>query len=384
MVQANKIIHLTQEKCKKLLAILKQHILLISIIAISVAALLYRSHSLKEKTAIPVSIATTKIDTVPIYIEALGTVTPLDNVNVQAQLSGQLSKIMVQDGQIVKKGQQIAQIDPRAYEAQLKQSEGQLLRDQALLENAQLDLKRYQNLWEQNAVSKQILDTQIALVKQYEGITMLDKSVILNAKINLDYCNITSPINGTIGIIAITEGNLVSNSSSIAIINSLNPIGVIFSVPQTNLQQLLSAKIDDLVAEAYDSNYEKLLATGKVIALDNQIDTSTGTVKVKAKFNDSKLFPNQFVNIRLLVKRLENVMLVPVSAVQFGPNGTFVYLLSDDKKTVKAKAVSTGINSNEMIVINDGILAGQSVVTSGTDKLTDGAIVFIPKAEHKK
>lgn len=338
--------------------------------------------------AISVLTAEAKNDDVSVYITALGNVTPEHSVTVKAQVNGQLMKVLFQDGQKVKKDDVLAQIDKRPYEAQLLQYKGQLQHDMALLENANTDLKRYQMLWKQNSISKQVLDTQIALVKQYEGTIKIDEGLLENAKINLSYCDITSPIDGQVGIRQIDEGNFIQAASNIeiAVINSMDPIMVIFSIPENELSDIVNAfkKDNNLETTAYDQDQKKPIASGVLIAIDNQIDPTTGTVKLKAKFknDDNILFPNQFVNIKLHLNNLKDVVVIPTTAVQFGPNGSFVYKLSDNDKA-KVVRVETGVTRDNDIVITSGIVKGDVVVIAGADKLTDGAIVKVGKKnEH--
>ena len=332
--------------------------------------------------------AEAKNDDVSVYITALGNVTPEYSVTVKAQVSGQLMKVLFKDGQQVKTGDMLAQIDRRPYEAQLLQYQGQLEHDMALLENTNIDLKRYQTLWKQNSVSKQVLDTQIALVKQYEGTVKLDEGLLDNAKVNLSYCDITSPIDGQVGIRQIDEGNFIQAASNIeiAVINSVNPIMVIFSIPENELSAVLNAfnKDNNLETIAYDQDQKKPVASGTLLAIDNQIDPTTGTVKLKATFkNDNNiLFPNQFVNIKLRLNNLKDVIIIPAAAVQFGPNGSFVYKLTDNDR-VKVVQVETGVTRDNDIVITSGIVKGDIVVIAGADKLTEGAIVKTGKKnEH--
>lgn len=331
---------------------------------------------------IPIEAASAKISELPIYVTALGTVTPEKIVNIKTQINGTLLKLAFEDGQSIKKDDLIAQIDPSIYQAQIVQYQGQLTRDQAILENSQLDLKRYQDLWKQNSVSKQTLDTQISTVKQNEGVVQLDQGLLETAKVNLSYCSITAPFDGQLGISNVSEGELVQSSdqSPIVTLTSVDPILVIFSVPEVDLPTIIPEfKKEKLIVEAYDQSFKNLLATGELVAIDNQIDTSTGTIKLKAEFKNSEhiLFPNQFVNAKLLVKKLSNVIIVPSPAIQYGPSGTFVYLVDEDKTHVQVKNVTLGASSGTSIVITQGIEEGQMVATTGVDKLKDGAEITI-------
>lgn len=333
-------------------------------------------------TSIPIEVANAKIDSLPVYVLALGTVTPYDTATIKTQVNGELIKLGFNDGSKVKKGDLLAQIDPRNYQAQLTQYQGQLHRDQALLKNSQIDLKRYQDLWKENAISKQTLDTQSSLVKQNEGTVQLDQGLVDDAAVNLSYCNILAPFDGQVGISTVTEGNIVQTTdpNGIVVINSVDPISVVFSVPEIELSQIISEyHKNPLKAEAYDQTSKILLNTGVLSAIDNQIDTATGTIKLRAKFENSdySLFPNQFVNIKLLVKTITNSIIIPTTAVQYGPKGTFVYLLNKNKTKVQVQPVKTGVTTGLFTVIESGLEENQIVATTGVDKLKDQASVFV-------
>lgn len=330
----------------------------------------------------PVVVAVAHTSDVPVYLSGLGGVTPTTTVPVKTQINGQLLQVFFKEGQFVKAGDQIAQIDPRPYEAQLMQYEGQLTRDEALLTNAELDLKRYTKLWRQDSVAKQVLDTQASLVKQDEGTVQLDKGLVASTKLNLMYCKITSPVDGRVGLRFVDPGNYVqvSDATAIAVIDTLSPITVVFTLPEDNIQDVLS-QVEagaTLKVEAYDRMQNKLLETGTLLTMDNQVDPTTGTVKLKAQFenSDNHLFPNQFVNIKLLVKTLQNAIVVPTASIQHGAQGTFVYVLNEDK-TVTARPVVVGVAEHDDSTITSGITPGESVVVEGSDKLTDGAKVTI-------
>ncbi len=338
---------------------------------------------------IPVVAESAKKMDVPVYLSELGTVTPVYTVTVRTQINGQLLQVLYHEGQLVKKGDLLAEIDPRPYQAQLTQFEGQLKRDQALLDNANIDLKRYQILWKQDSVAQQTLATQASLVKQYEGAVKIDEGQIQATKVNLIYCEITSPVDGRIGLRLVDPGNFVqtSDTTGIAVIATLQPITVIFSIPEDSipdvLDQINAGKA--LTVKAYDRQQNKLLATGSLLTIDNQIDTTTGMVKLRAQFEnkDNQLFPNQFVNAVLLVKTLNNVTVVSSAAVQNGASGTFVYLINKNQ-TVSIKPVVVGVTNGNNTVIKSGVTPGQLVVTQGADKLTEGSLVSIANADKKR
>jgi multidrug efflux system membrane fusion protein len=294
-------------------------------------------------------------------------------------------EVRYKEGQSVNNGDLLAIIDPRPFEIQLTQAEGQMARDQALLKNALLDLERYRTLWQQDSVPKQQLDTQEALVRQYEGIVKADQGQIDSARLQLTYCRITAPISGRIGLRLVDPGNIVraSDPSGLIVITQLQPITVIFPIPEDNLQQVLRRLKtgEGLVVEAYDRENKVKLATGSLLTIDNQIDTGTGTVKLKATFpnKQNELFPNQFVNARLLVDVSRDVMIVPSAAIQRGPQGTFVYVVKEDM-TVSVRPVSVSLVQGGEASIQTGVSPGELVVTDGADRLREGAKVE-PKSE---
>jgi multidrug efflux system membrane fusion protein len=330
--------------------------------------------------AIPVGAATAEKGDIDITLDELGTVTSLATVTIRSQISGYLTQIAFTEGQIVKQGDLLAQIDSRPFELALSQAEGQLARDQALLADARLDLARFQMLAKTNAIPKQQLDTQDALVKQDEGIVKSDQAMIGTAKLNIAYCHIVAPVNGRVGLRLVDQGNYVTptDASGIVVITQLEPITVVFTVPEDNVPQILkrlhvNAK---LPATAYDRSGNTKLATGSLLTLDNQIDVTTGTLKLKAQFanDDESLFPNQFVNIRLLVDQLHDTTVVPTSAIQRGAPGTFVYLVKPDL-TVTAQPVTLGPANGDRVSVASGLAPGDRVVVDGADRLRDGAKV---------
>jgi membrane fusion protein, multidrug efflux system len=319
---------------------------------------------------------------VRVILNELGTVTPLATVTVQTQINGQLTEVGFTEGQLVKKGDFLAQVDPRPYEYLKEQYEGQLARDQGLLAQAQMDRKRYETLAAQNSIARQQSEDQVFIVQQYAGSVKQDQGLVDAQALNIAYCRIVSPITGRVGLRLVDPGNYVQTTSStgIAVITQLQPISVVFSVPEDELPDInpqFTAGAT-LIVTAYDRANLRQLAVGKVSAIDNQIDTTTGTVKVRAQFDndDNKLFPNQFVNVRLLVKTVQNAVTVPTSAIQRGAPGTYVYVINADN-TVSVRQVSTGAVDGSITAIDSGLSAGERVVTDGTDRLRDGMKVTV-------
>ena len=336
---------------------------------------------------VAVSVATVGTGDIQVRIAALGTITPLATVTVRTQISGMLTKIAFTEGQLVHAGDFLAQIDPRPYEAALKQNEGTLRRDEALLANAKLDLTRYKDLIKDDAVSAQQLDQQKALVEQYEGTVETDRAQVTAAQVNLSYTHITAPVTGRVGLRQVDSGNYVTpaDATGIVVITQLEPITAIFPVPEDDVAPIvrrLSQKAI-LPVEAYDRSNSAQLAVGKLLTLDNQIDTTTGTVKLRALFDnhDGALFPNQFVNIELLQDVLHDQTVMPNAAVRRGaPNGvvtTFVYLVRKDH-TVAVRPVTLGVLDGERVAVTNGLTVGDQVVTDGGDRLRDGASVVLP------
>jgi multidrug efflux system membrane fusion protein len=321
---------------------------------------------------------------IPVTIEALGTVTPAAVATVRPQIGGVLQKILFTEGQQVKEGQVLASIDPRPAQMSLLQATGQRQRDEAQLETAKVTLGRYQTLLQQDSIARQDVDTQAALVKQLEGAVTTDKAAEGIARINLGYAQVRAPISGRVGLRTVDIGNLVSSgdANGVAVITQQSPIDVEFAVPQDHLpeiQQRVNANAT-LPAIALDRTRTDNLASGRFMALDNQVDTQTGTVRAKARFNneDGKLFPSQFVNIRLQVNTIKNAITVPVTALRHGSNGDYVYVLDPQAKTVALRNVTRGQSTVDRVEVKTGLQGGETVITEGADRLKDGAKVMLP------
>ena len=318
---------------------------------------------------------------VPVILQGLGTVTPLATVTVKSQISGYLTEIGFREGQTVKRGDYLAQVDARPYEALLAQYQGQLARDQALLQNSKLDLARFQRLAQQDSISKQNVDTQGALVKQNEGTVASDQALVDQQKLNIAYARITSPVEGRVGLRQVDQGNYITAASTnIVVVTQLHPISVVFTLPEDDVARVMrrvrsGAK---LAVRAYDRGDAHEIATGTLDTVDNQIDVTTGTVKLRALFEngDEDLFPNQFVNAKLTVDTVANAPLVPNAAILQGTPGTYVYLMDGDEK-VTVRPIKTGETDGTRTVVLSGLQAGDRVVTDGTDRLRDGAPVRV-------
>jgi multidrug efflux system membrane fusion protein len=335
----------------------------------------------------PVPVVVTKVSrsSIPVYLNGLGNVTAFYTVTVKSRVDGQIMKVDFNEGDLVHEGQVLIEIDPRPYQVQLELAEGTLARDQAMLNNAKLDLQRYQTLLAQDAIPKQQLDTQIALVAQFEGNIKQDTANIDSAKLNLVYAKVTAPITGVVGLRLVDPGNIVhaSDTNGMIVITQLQPIAVLFTIPEDSLPQV-TQKLRagaHLPVDAYNRDNSKKIASGTLVTLDNQIDSTTGTSKLKAVFqnSDNVLFPQQFVNIRLLVETLGNQQVVPNVAVQNGQQGSFVYVV-DDESRVHLKTVQVGIMTETSSQILGGLTEGDRVVVDGTDRLIEGARVRVRKA----
>ncbi|MFP4591958.1 MdtA/MuxA family multidrug efflux RND transporter periplasmic adaptor subunit [uncultured Ralstonia sp.] len=330
----------------------------------------------------PVMVATAGKGDINVVLTALGNVTPVNNVTVKSRVDGQLVRLAFTEGQNVKAGDVLAEIDPRTYQAQLAQAEGQLARDTALLQNARLDLQRYQTLLSQDSIAKQQVDTQAALVRQYEGTVKLDQGNADNARVQLSYTRITAPVSGRVGLRQVDPGNIVhaSDTNGIVVITQIDPITVIYAIPEDSLPKVMPRlqSGDKLPVEAWDRAQTMMLARGTLMTVDNTIDNTTGTVKLRAQFanQNAALFPNQFVNVRMRVDTLHDVVIVPGAGIQRGTQGTFVYVVGDDSK-VTLRVVKLGVTEGERTQVASGLNPGERVVIDGADKLRDGASVEV-------
>ncbi|SPA46520.1 MdtA/MuxA family multidrug efflux RND transporter periplasmic adaptor subunit [Cupriavidus taiwanensis] len=328
----------------------------------------------------PVVVATVAQRDMDVVLNGLGNVTPVSNVTVRAQVSGPLLKVLFKEGQMVKAGDVLAEIDPRPFQAALDQAVGQLARDQALLQNARLDQQRYRTLLGQDSISKQQVDTQDALVRQYEGVVKTDQGNVANARLQLGYTRIVAPVSGRIGLRQVDPGNIVntSDTNGIALITQIQPIAVMYTIPEDNLPSVLKKLNagEKLPVQAWDRQVRNQLGEGTLLTTDNQIDTTTGTVKLKAVFPnaDGMLFPNQFVNVRTRVDTLRDATVIPVAAVQRGQQGTFVYTV-DQASKVKVQVVELGPGDGSRTAVLKGLEPGQRVVVDGADRLKEGMTV---------
>ncbi len=343
-----------------------------------------RAGAPRGRPAATVGVAAVEQRDFPVEFDALGTITPIATATVRAQVSGVLQKILYNEGQLVRRGELLAVLDPRPFENALMQANGQLQRDEAQLENARVIERRYRQLLAQDSIAQQEVDAQVALARQLEGTVNLDRAAVKSAQLNLEFSRITAPITGRIGLRTVDVGNLIgpSDANGLVTITQVDPIDVVFAVPQDTvpaLRDALSAG-GTLAVTAFDRSRTTPLANGRFLALDNLVDTQTGTVRAKARFENAqtRLFPNQFVNVRLKLRTIAQATAVPVAAVRNGADGPFVYVLNAEKRTVALRKIERGLSSNGLTQILAGVKPGEQVITEGADRLSDGASVRLP------
>jgi len=330
--------------------------------------------------AVPVGVATVQQQDMPVYLVGLGTVTPLYSVNVKSRVDGELVQVNFKEGQQVRKGELLAVIDPRPYEVALSQAQAQRFKDEASLRDAKLNYQRYKDLLNQSgAMSQQQVDTQLATADQLEGAVRADQAAIDNAKLQLSYCHIISPIDGRVGLRLVDPGNMVhaTDTNPMLVITQLQPITVIFTLPEDQLNSVRQhMRNGALRTEAYSRDDQTKLSTGKLLTIDNQIDVTTGTGRLKAEFSNpgDELWPNQFVNIHLLLETRKNTFVIPAAAVQRGPQGTYVFVVKPDK-TVEVRPITVAISQNNLTAVSNGLSPNETVVTDGQDKLQAGSKV---------
>ena len=342
-------------------------------------------HGMRSGPLAPVQAATAVSKSVPRYLSGLGTITAANTVTVRSRVDGQLIALHFQEGQQVKAGDLLAEVDPSQFKVALAQAQGQLAKDTATLANARRDLARYQQLVKTNLVSRQELDAQQALVSESLGTIKADQAAVASAQLQLDWSRITAPIDGRVGLKQVDIGNQISSgdTTGIVVLTQTHPIDLVFTLPESDIATVIQAQKagQSLTVEAWDRANKQKLSDGTLLSLDNQIDTTTGTIKLKARFNnqDDALFPNQFVNARMLVATEENAVVIPTAALQMGNEGNFVWVLNSDNKVSK-HLVKPGIQDSQSVVIAAGLSAGDRVVTDGIDRLTEGAKVEVVEA----
>jgi multidrug efflux system membrane fusion protein len=333
----------------------------------------------------PVVALPAAIGSVDVVMNGLGTATPLRTVTVRSRVDGELMRVLFEEGQLVKQGQVLAEIDPRSYQVQMQQAEAQLARDQALLENARLDVERYKTLFAQDSIARQQVDTQVSLVRQYEAAIQMDRSQVDNARLLLSYTKITAPLAGRVGLRMVDAGNIVraGDANGLVVITQLQPVAVLFTVPQDAMPAVMKRMQSDekIPVEAWDREQKAKLAQGVLASADNQVDPATGTVKLKAQFpnDDRALFPNQFVNVRMKLDTLSGVIVIPSAAVQRGAQGLFVFVVGPEK-TVSQRVVRLGPTEGSRVAVAEGLREGDLVVVDGMDRLRPGGAVEVTGA----
>ena len=338
-------------------------------------------------TPAPVAIGMARSGNVNVYLSGLGTVTPMRIVTVRSRVEGELVRVHFKEGQSVKQGMLLAEVDPRAFQAQLLQAQGQMQRDQALLANARVDLERYRTLLKQDSIAEQQVSSQEALVRQLEGTVKIDQGQVDNARLQLSYARITAPISGELGLRLVDQGNIVrpGDATGLVVITQLKPVTVLFTIPQDDLQKVLVRRRsgERIPVEIYDRELKTRLDRGVLLTVDNQIDTATGTVRLKAQVRNEEglLFPNQFVNVRMLVDVREDAVTVPSAAIQRGAQGIFVYVVNEDL-TVTMRPVKTSVVDGNRVVVDSGVKGGERVVVDGMDRLRDGMKVELANRER--
>lgn len=363
---------------------------IVLLILIAVAAITgYRMHENAVKaakaneqstpTAISVGVALVQKRDVPYYLTGLGSVTAFNTVTVHTRVDGQIMKLYFREGQFVHTGDLLAEIDPRPYQVALAQAEGQLAKDIASQKDAQVNLSRYQTLWQEGVIARQQLDTQQATVGQYDGSIQSDQAQISSAKLQLSYCRITSPINGRVGLRLVDTGNIVhaTDANGMLVITQVQPIAVVFTLPEDGLGQVVSQmNKQQLTVEAYSRDNKTKLEEGKLLTIDNQIDQSTGTIKLKSQFDnpDRLLWPNEFVNVRLFLSERKNALVIPSAAIQTGAQGSFVYVVASDDKA-QVRPIQVDFSEGNISVIRQGLDEKDQIVVDGAEKLQAGAVV---------